>query len=104
MNYLKKYFFFFLILTILSSCGGGWSNFKKTMSGEKVVTTDEFLIKKKDPLALPPEYEELPVPKSKKKEEISQVESSIGSTKNKSHSQNPSALENMVLKELQKKN
>ena len=36
------------------------------MSGQKVTNTDEFLIKKKDPLVLPPEYEKLPLPKSKK--------------------------------------
>ena len=67
MNYIKKYFFFFSILIILNNCGG-WKNFTKTMSGEKVTTTDEFLIKKKDPLALPPGYEELPLPNTKKKE------------------------------------
>ena len=65
MNYIKKYFFFFSILIILNNCSG-WKNFTKTMSGEKVTTTDEFLIKKKDPLALPPGYEELPLPNTKK--------------------------------------
>ena len=49
MNYFKKYFFLLSILIFLNSCGGGWSNFKKTMTGEKVTNTDEFLIKKKDP-------------------------------------------------------
>ena len=63
MNYFKKYFFLLSILIFLNSCGGGWSNFKKTMTGEKVTNTDEFLIKKKDPLVLPPEYEKLPLPK-----------------------------------------
>ena len=37
------------------------------MSGQKVTNTDEFLIKKKDPLVLPPEYEKLPLPKTGKK-------------------------------------
>ena len=49
-----KYFFKFLLLIssyiFLISCGNNWSEFKKTMSGEKVTNTDEFLIKKKDPL------------------------------------------------------
>ena len=58
--YLK--FFIFLI-----NCSGGWGDFKKTMSGQKTTNTDEFLIKKKDPLVLPPEYGELPFTKSIKK-------------------------------------
>ena len=40
------------------------------MSGEKVTNTDEFLIKKKDALVLPPEYEKLPEPNSKKKKKV----------------------------------
>tara|TARA_B100001123_G_scaffold212600_1_gene240064 strand:+ start:505 stop:819 length:315 start_codon:yes stop_codon:yes gene_type:complete len=103
MNYFKKYFFLLSILIFLNSCGG-WSNFKKTMSGEKVTTTDEFLIKKKDPLVLPPEYEELPLPKSKNKNNRSSVETVLGSSQNtNSDSNTTSTLENMVLKELRKK-
>ena len=59
-----KYFLKFLLLInfsfFLFSCGNNWSEFKKTMSGQKVTNTDEFLIKKKDPLILPPEFEKLP--------------------------------------------
>ena len=103
MNYFKKYFFLLSILIFLNSCGG-WSNFKKTMSGEKITTTDEFLIKKKDPLVLPPEYEELPLPKSKNKNNRSSVETVLGSSQNtNSDSNTTSTLENMVLKELRKK-
>ncbi len=104
MNYLKKYFFFFSILIILNSCGDSWSNFRKTMTGEKVTTSDEFLIKKKDPLVLPPEYEELPLPKTKKKESKSLTEKSLGSKKTQSNSEKPSSVENAILKELRKKN
>ena len=104
MNYLKKYFFFFSILIILNSCGDSWGNFRKTMTGEKVTTSDEFLIKKKDPLVLPPEYEELPLPKTKKKESKSLTEKSLGSKKTQSNSEKPSSVENAILKELRKKN
>ncbi len=103
MNYFKKYFFLFSILIFLNSCGG-WSNVKKTMSGEKITTTDEFLIKKKDPLVLPPKYEELPLPKSKNERNRSSVETALGSSqKTNSNSNTTSTLENMVLKELRKK-
>ena len=73
------------------------------MSGEKVITTDEFLIKK-GPLVLPPKYEELPLPKSKNKVNRSSVETALGSSqKTNSNSNTTSTLESMVLKELRKK-
>ena len=105
MNYFKKYFFLFSILIFLNSCGGGWSNFKKTMTGEKVTNTDEFLIKKKDPLVLPPEYEKLPLPKrNNNKESQSSVETALGSSQKANDSSNTtSTLENTILKELRKK-
>ena len=95
--YLK--FFIFLI-----NCSGGWSDFKKTMSGQKTTNTDEFLIKKKDPLVLPPEYGELPLPKSNKKksQEVS-IENILRSNDNtKNETKASSDLENMILRELKK--
>lgn len=88
----------------LNNCGGGWSDFKKTMSGQKVTNTDEFLIKKKDPLILPPDYEKLPLPKAdKKKKETNSVENVLGSHKKTENSTKASTnLENMILKELRK--
>ena len=49
----------FLFLFILNSCGTvreGFQNPKKNSS-------DEFLVEKKSPLVLPPEFEQLPIPK-----------------------------------------
>ncbi len=37
----------------------------KTLRNEKIKTTDEFLVKKRQPLSLPPDYENLPKPNSK---------------------------------------
>ena len=95
--YLK--FFIFLI-----NCGGGWGDFKKTMSGQKTTNTDEFLIKKKDPLVLPPEYGELPLPKSnKKKTQEASIETILRSNDNtKNETKGSSDLENMILRELKK--
>jgi len=105
MNYFKKYFLFFSTIILLNNCGGGWSDFKKTMSGEKITNTDEFLIKKKDPLVLPPEYDKLPLPKTKNKKNKSSIESILSSSKKvNSDSKNSTALENMILEELRKKN
>ena len=35
---------------------------KKGLIGEKEISTDEFFIKKKDPLIIPPDFEDLPTP------------------------------------------
>ena len=103
-----KYFFKFLLLIssyiFLISCGNNWSEFKKTMSGQKVTNTDEFLIKKKDPLILPPEFEKLPLPNTKKNNnEKSSVETALGSLKKQAGENKASSqLEDMILKELKK--
>lgn len=47
----------------LESCGT-WDQVKKGLTGEKITSTDEFLVEKKDPLIKPPNFEELPVPGS----------------------------------------
>ena len=102
-----KYFCKFLLLIssyiFLISCGNNWSEFKKTMSGQKVTNTDEFLIKKKDPLILPPEFEKLPLPNTKKNNEKNSVETALGSLKKQAGENKASSqLEDMILKELKK--
>lgn len=49
----------FLALIILVGC----QSFKNTLTLKKDQSVDEFLIEKKNPLVLPPDYSELPVPK-----------------------------------------
>ena len=49
----------FLALIILVGC----QSIKKTLTLKKDQSVDEFLIEKKNPLVLPPDYSELPVPK-----------------------------------------
>ena len=62
---LKKKIVFLLTLTFLvASCADSWDSVKRGITGEKRRSMDEFLIKKKDPLILPPQYDELPLPKS----------------------------------------
>tara|TARA_B100000242_G_C42833760_1_gene387343 strand:+ start:110 stop:337 length:228 start_codon:yes stop_codon:yes gene_type:complete len=40
------------------------------LRNEKIRTTDEFLVKKRAPLVIPPEIEKIPEPGSKKMKEI----------------------------------
>ena len=54
-------FFFFSIFLI--SCGS-INDAGKILRNEKIKTTDEFLVKKRNPLILPPNYEEIPEPGS----------------------------------------
>ena len=35
---------------------------KRGLTGQKKASTDEFLVEKKDPLVLPPQFEQLPTP------------------------------------------
>ena len=100
MKYLKI-FLVFVILIGINGCGG----FRDAVTGQKKKTTDEFLIKKKDPLILPPDYNDLPIPKSKKTKDVnSSLEAAISSANNSnSSSEALSNLENMILRELRKK-
>ena len=62
---MKNFFYFISIILLLSACGG-LSDAKKVLKNEKISNTDEFLVKKKEPLILPPEFDKLPKPNSKK--------------------------------------
>ena len=57
----------FLSMFFLHSCGGGLSDAGKVLRNEKIRTSDEFLVKKRDPLTLPPDFRNLPEPNSLKK-------------------------------------
>ena len=57
----KKIVNMLVVIFFVTSCDT-MGTAKKALTGEKRNTTDEFLVKKKDPLILPPDYENLPVP------------------------------------------
>jgi len=59
---LKKIVFTLIILFFATSCSDTWSSVKRGLTGQKANSTDEFLVEKKDPLVLPPEFENLPEP------------------------------------------
>ena len=61
MKKLIKLTNLFLIFTLLHSCGG-MSDAAKVLRNEKITNTDEFLVKKRQPLVLPPDYKNLPKP------------------------------------------
>ena len=56
---MNKYYFFLIVLLFLSSC----QSVKNALSGKKYENSDEFLVIKKNPLVLPPNFNDLPTPK-----------------------------------------
>ena len=58
----KKTVFSLIVLFFATSCGGTWDSVKRGLTGQKNNSTDEFLVEKKDPLVLPPNFEGLPEP------------------------------------------
>lgn len=52
-----------VILLFLAACGG-LDDAGKVLKNEKITNTDEFLVKKKNPLVLPPDFEKIPEPGS----------------------------------------
>ena len=60
MKKFKILISFYIILLFLNSCGA----IKKGFENPKKNSSDEFLVEKKSPLSMPPNYKELPVPKT----------------------------------------
>ena len=56
---MKKFIIYLLILNFLSACQTARDGFTLKKKDE----SDEFLVEKKSPLVMPPNYEELPRPK-----------------------------------------
>ena len=58
-----------ILLIGLLVMANGCQDIKQGLTGEKKNNSDEFLVKKKNKLVLPPDYEKLPKPKMNAKEE-----------------------------------
>lgn len=53
---------YIILFIFLVSCGESFDSVKRGLTGAKSNSADEFLVKKKDPLILPPDFENLPTP------------------------------------------
>ena len=56
---MNKIFLLIILLFIITSC----QNVKDALQGKKYESSDEFLVIKKNPLILPPSFNDLPTPK-----------------------------------------
>jgi len=84
------------------SCSG-LKDAGSVLKNEKKKTTDEFLVKKKDPLILPPDFESLPEPDEKA---LTLEESSIFENSIVNEDEDPSSsnsVESSILKKIQSK-
>ena len=61
---IDKTILLLIFLVFLSTC----QSIKEGLGGSKQDNSDEFLVEKKNPLELPPDYGELPTPKTDKEE------------------------------------
>ena len=100
----KKITYIIILTFFVTSCSDTASSIKRGLSGAKKTSADEFLIQKKDPLILPPDYENLPIPDEKiaAKEEISTFEKNLG-TLIEDDPSTPNTAEDSILKKIRSK-
>ncbi len=105
MEQITKSLILLIFMITLNSCG----TIKEGFVSKKKNSTDEFLVKKKSPLVMPPEFDELPIPgnnnQKQKNDENSDIKSLItGSENETSKSQNISNqdtnFENLILEKI----
>ena len=88
-----------IIFFLLSACGGTLDSVKRGLSGQKKVSTDEFLVEKKDPLVLPPRYYDLPKPGQTEMDEDPDEQDISFILKVENNNQNTNSSETMGLEE-----
>ena len=103
----KKTIFFVLLIFLVTSCADTWGNVKRGLTGAKQKSTDEFLVKKKDPLILPPDFDSLPSPSDREEaiEEISSIEKTLQQASETGiiSSSTAGSAEDSILKQIRKK-
>ena len=95
-----------MLIFLVTSCADSWSNVKRGLTGAKQKSTDEFLVQKKDPLILPPDFDSLPSP-SDRDEAIEEMSSFEKTFKQESEteitaSSTESSAEDSILKQIRK--
>ena len=104
---LKKTIFPILLIFLITSCADTWGNVKRGLTGAKQKSTDEFMVKKKDPLILPPDFDSLPSPSDREEaaKELSSFEKTLrqASETEITSSSAGSSAEDSILKQIRKK-
>ena len=106
---MKYFYFIILSIILLTSCQGT----KDALGGKtRSDNSDEFLVEKKNPLSMPPDFDELPLPENSIKNEIEQESQTLKnklkvsssekntSSSNTSKDQSPSSIEKSILEKI----
>ena len=92
----KKIIIIILSLLFLNSCGG----VADTIQGKKrSEQSDEFLVKKKNPLTMPPDFDELPSPDGKSEKKDQSDNDDIKELINKKDSSTEESNQNLPVEE-----
>jgi hypothetical protein len=98
-----------IIFFLITACASSWDDIKKGLGGEKRKSTDEFLVRKKEPLVMPPKWKNLPEPgeiikSDDEVREVTDIEELMKLGKNKESSTNYEQgndnLEESILKKI----
>ena len=95
-----------LLITFLLfvSCAG-LKDAGKVLRNEKITTTDEFLVKKRDPLVLPPDYDKIPEPgtiSKKKIDEEDKIKNILNAPKVENEKKQSSSIEESIINQIRK--
>jgi len=101
MKRFNIYLFAIFVSIFLSACG----SVKEGFSSQKKNNSDEFLVEKKSPLLMPPDYNELPIPnpenvnENKENDQIKDLISNSENTKTvlDNTDDNSGSIENLIL-------
>ena len=101
---MNKNIIYLLLLVFFTTSCGSFDSVKRGITGQKSTSADEFLVKKKDPLILPPDFEDLPMPDERDAsiDEASSFEKSLESSIEDTSSSS-SSVEELILKKIQRK-
>ena len=103
---MNKLFLFFLVFIFLNACQAA----KDGLTQQKRSNADEFLVEKKNPLVLPPNFDDLPEPKDGKsladkeettfEEDIKKIFEKNNTNNNIETENSNSSLEESILKKI----
>jgi len=107
MKKTKILLLFLISITFLSAC----STISDGFRSQKKDSIDEFMVEKKSPLVMPPDFDELPLPNQKnqnsEKEKETDIKSLISNNENTSNNTQNSSnqntnFENLILEKIKK--
>ena len=101
MKNIKYFAYLNLIILLLTSCG----SIKEGFSNPKKNSNDEFLVEKKSPLVMPPNFKKLPTPSTENKninKKVDKIKDLITSNKNMNLKTNNNGLEDSILSKIKK--